>query len=57
MDFTNIEFIDSAGLGMLLLAKDAVEQRQVRLVLRGANGQVAKMFSISEFDKIFSLEK
>ncbi len=54
-DFSKVEFVDSAALGMLLIAKDEAEKGNIGLVLRGANGQVEKMFKVSKFDTIFKL--
>ncbi|MDR3425036.1 MAG: STAS domain-containing protein [Alphaproteobacteria bacterium] len=50
-----VEFVDSAALGMLLLALDAVEKNQKRLLIQGATGQVKKMFDLARFHTLFSL--
>ncbi len=51
-----LEFVDSAALGMLLLAHDAVEKKQKSLVIKGVEGQVKKMFALAHFQKLFALE-
>ena len=56
LNLGGVEFIDSAALGMLLLAKDAADKHNVKLTIRQPNGQVAKMFHIAEFDTLFQME-
>jgi anti-anti-sigma factor len=48
-----VEFVDSAALGMLLLARDEASQQQKSLILSGASGQVKKMFGMARFDTLF----
>lgn len=54
-DFSGTEFIDSAALGMLLLARDEAEKKQIGIILRGAGGQPEKMFTVSNFHKLFKV--
>lgn len=56
VDISQVEFVDSAALGMLLLANDAASKYAKKLVIRGAQGQVKKMFDMANFQSIFSLE-
>lgn len=55
-DLRGVEFVDSAALGMLLLAREAAARRSGQVVLRGATGQVQRMLDISKFDKLFRIE-
>jgi len=55
LDFKEIEFIDSAALGLLLLAKEKSEKAGKRFVLERPGGQVAKMFKISRFQDMFDI--
>lgn len=55
-DLSAVEFIDSAALGMLLLAREAARQKACRIVLRGATGQVRRMLSVSKFETMFLVE-
>lgn len=55
-DVSHLEFIDSAGLGMLLIAKEEADKYSMNLTVRGAQGQVREMFDISCFDSILSIE-
>ncbi|NIZ03057.1 STAS domain-containing protein [Thalassospira lucentensis] len=56
LDISGVEFIDSAGLGMLLLARDEGEKARASVVLRGAQGQVKRMLEVARFDTLFILE-
>ncbi|PKR56107.1 anti-anti-sigma factor [Thalassospira marina] len=55
-DLSGIEFIDSAGLGMLLLARDEGEKNRATVILRGAKGQVKRMLEVARFDTLFQME-
>ncbi len=55
LDFAGVDFIDSAGLGMLLLLRDECQLRNVTLAIAGAQGQVKKIFMISKFDQLFAM--
>jgi anti-anti-sigma factor len=55
IDLAELEFIDSAGLGMLLLARDRINERKGTIVLKGAHGQVRKMLELGKFDTLFEV--
>ena len=57
MDLSAVEFIDSAGLGMLLLARDEMSKKAANLTLKSPQGQVQKMFSVARFDQMFDIIK
>jgi len=50
-----VDFVDSAALGMFLLARDEAAKYKKNLVIKDATGQVKKMFELAHFDKLFSL--
>lgn len=56
LNISGVEFIDSAGLGMLLLARDEGEKNGMEVILRGAQGQVKRMLEVARFDTLFKLE-
>jgi anti-anti-sigma factor len=56
IDLSKLEFIDSAGLGMLLLARDEANKTARKLILRGPRGQVKRMFGVTKFDTLFVVE-
>ena len=55
IDLSNLEYISSAGLRVLLVVAKKVQQAQGKLVLFGLVPNVREVFSISGFDKIFSI--
>ena len=55
-DINHLEFIDSAGLGMLLLAKETADKKQQQVRLRGLKGQVKHMIEVSKFDALIPCE-
>jgi len=55
-DLRQTDQIDSAGLGMLLLARQSAAERKRTIVLRGARGQVQRMLAISKFETLFTVE-
>lgn len=55
LDLTNLEFIDSAGLGMLLIARDKMRIKNGDVILKGAQGQVKKMLDLGHFDSLFKV--
>lgn len=56
MNLKNVDFIDSAGLGMLLLARDELAKKNGNLILRQPTGQVKRMFDVAKFDALFTIE-
>ena len=53
INLTGLEFIDSAGLGLLLRINDACSQSGKSLALRvPAEGQVSKMLQVARFDQL-----
>lgn len=56
LNFTNVEFIDSAALGILLLARDEAQKYSKNLVIQSPTGQVKQMFEVSRFYDLFNIE-
>jgi len=55
VDLSEVEFIDSAGLGMLLLVRDEISKISSRLTLKAPQGQVRRMFTVARFDQMFDI--
>ncbi len=55
VDLADVEFIDSAGLGMLLLARDEISKVSSNLTLKAPQGQVLRMFNVARFDQMFDI--
>lgn len=55
VNLSDVEFIDSAGLGMLLLARDEISKTSSQLTLKAPQGQVLRMFNVARFDQMFDI--
>jgi anti-anti-sigma factor len=55
IDLSNLEYISSAGLRVLLLIARKVQQAQGKVALFGLSSSVLEVFSISGFDTIFTV--
>jgi anti-anti-sigma factor len=55
LDLTALDYIDSAGLGMLLLARDAALRHGRAVTLAKARDQVARILAVSKFNLLFDL--
>lgn len=55
INVAGLEFIDSAGLGLLIIASQKAKKMELPLEVHGASGQVKRMFEISNFDKVVTL--
>ncbi|HLO75424.1 MAG TPA: STAS domain-containing protein [Magnetospirillum sp.] len=53
LDLSNVEYIDAAGLGLLLVARDTVSGKGGAVELRGAQGQVGRMLEVSRISNLF----
>ncbi len=56
IDLGNLDWIDSAGLGMLILTKELAEKEELDLVLRSPTGHVKSLLELGRFDKIFNIQ-
>jgi anti-anti-sigma factor len=56
VELSQLKFIDSAGLGMLLIARDEASKAGRALVLAQPQGQVKRMFIVSKFDELFTIQ-
>ena len=53
IDLRDVGFLDSAGLGFLLRAQDALHRKGAQLTLRVPNdGKTKKMLSMSKFEEL-----
>jgi anti-sigma B factor antagonist len=54
LDFTNVPFMDSAGLGLLVQAQISSQRAGRRFGLAGMNDRVRAVFSVTHVDNLFS---
>lgn len=55
VDLKNTEYVDSSALGMLLVLRDKVGERQEAVQLINAKPDVSKILQIANFDKLFTV--
>ncbi|MFQ5798247.1 MAG: STAS domain-containing protein [Bacteroidota bacterium] len=55
LDLSKLQYISSAGLGVLLAAKQRLSDSNADLKLTGLQPQVRHVFEVVGFDKIFKL--
>ncbi|MFA6597417.1 MAG: STAS domain-containing protein [Ignavibacteriaceae bacterium] len=55
IDFSSLLFISSAGLRILIVLTKLLQQKNGRLALSSMNEQILEVFSISGFNKLFSI--
>jgi anti-sigma B factor antagonist len=56
VDFTRLDYISSAGLGVLLGAQQRLNSRGKGLTIVHMNGMIRDVFRIARFDQIFEIE-
>jgi anti-sigma B factor antagonist len=56
LDLTHVEFVDSAGLGLIMRASGEIEQLGGTLRIAGANEQVQRLFDITRTGTILALD-
>ncbi|CAK0759318.1 HptB-dependent secretion and biofilm anti anti-sigma factor [Azospirillaceae bacterium] len=57
LDLSSLEFVDSAGIGMLLIAREELVGQEKSLVLRQPVGQVKRVLSVAQLGKLISIEE
>jgi anti-sigma B factor antagonist len=55
LDFQDLAFMDSAGLGMLLSALKTVREKEAKLFLCSINEQVTMLFEMTKMERIFKI--
>ena len=53
VDMGSVEYVDSAGLGLLLLLNEAAAKKHVRPVITGAHGPIERLFKLAKFATYF----
>lgn len=55
-ELSGLEFVDSAGIGMLLIAKEELGNNNKDMLLRSASGQVKRVFDVAQIGKLIPIE-
>jgi anti-anti-sigma factor len=56
IDLKDLDWIDSAGLGMLLLARETAAKNNLQLVLRAPQGDVKSLLKLGRFETLFDVQ-
>ena len=56
LDLANVEFVDSAGLGVIMHISGQIEQQGGTLRIAGANDQAQRLFDITHTGKILGID-
>lgn len=56
IDFTDLEYISSAGLRVLIATQKKLKADDIPFVITNVNNQVNNIFKMSGFDKILKIE-
>jgi anti-sigma B factor antagonist/stage II sporulation protein AA (anti-sigma F factor antagonist) len=56
LDFSQVDYISSAGLRVLMIAASQMKARQGKLAVAALNPLVAEIFAISRFDRVLPVK-
>jgi HptB-dependent secretion and biofilm anti anti-sigma factor len=57
LDVGQVDFMDSGGLGMLLMAKDTFSQKGIDMILQRPQGAVRRLLFMAKFDQLFTIQE
>ena len=55
VDFTDVTFMDSSGLGTLVLSLKTVRNAGIKMFLCSINEQVKMLFELTSMDRVFEI--
>ena len=56
LDFTNLEYISSAGLRVLFSTQKKLKSEDIPMTIKNVNDTINEIFKMSGFDKILKIE-
>lgn len=56
LDFSQLDYLDSAALGILLVLLDSAKERGQSVSIRGATGVVREILDVAHFERMFVIE-
>jgi anti-anti-sigma factor len=56
LDFDQLQYLDSAALGVLLVLLDRAKELNKTVSIRRANGIVKEILDVAHFDRMFEIE-
>ncbi|MDR3566037.1 MAG: STAS domain-containing protein [Negativicutes bacterium] len=55
VDLSNVKYLDSAGLGVLIKIRKKVQSQGGDIAIRGLNGIVKELFEMTSLDQLFTI--
>ncbi len=55
LNFSTVDYLDSAALGMLLLLREKAEKAGKKVTLSGCQGAVLSLFEVANFGRLFEM--
>ena len=55
-DMTDLDLIDSSGLGMLIIARDEAKKRQLEFVIENPKTEVRRLMDMAKFERFFTIK-
>lgn len=56
LDFSGLDYLDSAALGILLVLLDHAKERNQTVTIRNATGVVREILDVAHFDRMFAID-
>ncbi len=56
INLENLDYISSAGLGVLVMVQKLLKEKGEQIILKGMNKNVKEILMIARFDLIFEIE-
>ena len=56
VDFNDLVYVSSAGLGVLMATKKRLSEKGHKLKIKNVSGHIREIFKIARFDLIFEIE-
>lgn len=54
-DLAGLDFVDSSGLGMFIIARDTAIKKGLQFSIRGARDDVRRLITVAKFHKMFNI--
>ncbi len=55
-DLSKLDFVDSSGLGMFIIARDTARAKKLDFALRGARDEVRRLITVTKFHMTFNID-
>lgn len=55
-DLSEVRFVDSAGLGLLIQTRQILGDQEIQMRLTGVNARILPLFKLTRLDRLFGLD-